>query len=59
MTPVERVRLTTEEHVEQETVKGEIRKERIDTEVTDAAGRPRKPGDAAGDSGKGKAQGPH
>ena len=35
--PVERVRLTTEEHTEQETVRGQVRKERIegDAEVTD------------------------
>ncbi|MFD4576221.1 photosystem reaction center subunit H, partial [Streptomyces sp. NPDC058425] len=30
--PVERVRLATEEHVEEETVRGEVRKERIETE---------------------------
>ncbi|MET9256169.1 PRC and DUF2382 domain-containing protein [Streptomyces sp. NPDC048182] len=30
--PVERVRLTTEEHVEDETVRGQVRKERIETE---------------------------
>lgn len=52
VTPVERVRLTTEEHVEQETVKGEVRKERIDTELDDAAHRPGKPGDMGGNSGK-------
>lgn len=28
--PVERVRLTTEEHTEQETVRGRVRKERIE-----------------------------
>lgn len=33
--PVERVRLGTEEHVEEETVEGEIRKERIETSITD------------------------
>ncbi|MGP2441485.1 DUF2382 domain-containing protein [Streptomyces sp. JW3] len=32
--PVERVRLTTEEHVEDETVRGQVRKERIETEGT-------------------------
>jgi uncharacterized protein (TIGR02271 family) len=30
--PVERVRLTTEEHTEEETVRGQVRKEKIDTE---------------------------
>ncbi|MFD4577468.1 DUF2382 domain-containing protein [Streptomyces sp. NPDC058417] len=30
--PVERVRLATEEHVEEETVRGEVRKERIETD---------------------------
>ncbi|GAA4810300.1 PRC and DUF2382 domain-containing protein [Streptomyces ziwulingensis] len=33
--PVERVRLTTEEHVEEETVRGQVRKERIETEATE------------------------
>ncbi|MEU9558608.1 PRC and DUF2382 domain-containing protein [Streptomyces fumanus] len=38
--PVERVRLTTEEHVENETVRGQVRKERIETEgVEDDTGR--------------------
>jgi uncharacterized protein (TIGR02271 family) len=36
--PVERVRLGTEEHVEEETVQGEIRKERIETDLTDETG---------------------
>ncbi|MEU3660582.1 PRC and DUF2382 domain-containing protein [Streptomyces sp. NPDC032940] len=31
--PVERVRLTTEEHIENETVRGQVRKERIDAET--------------------------
>ncbi|MET9443658.1 PRC and DUF2382 domain-containing protein [Streptomyces sp. NPDC006610] len=30
--PVERVRMTTEEHADQETVRGQVRKERIDVE---------------------------
>jgi uncharacterized protein (TIGR02271 family) len=39
--PVERVRLSTEEHVENETVRGQVRKERIETEgVEDDTGRP-------------------
>jgi uncharacterized protein (TIGR02271 family) len=33
--PVERVRLTTEEHTRQETVKGRVRKERIEAEMPD------------------------
>ncbi|MFD7732338.1 DUF2382 domain-containing protein [Kitasatospora phosalacinea] len=33
--PVERVRLVTEEHVEQRTVTGEVRKERIEAELPD------------------------
>ncbi|WP_093797397.1 DUF2382 domain-containing protein [Streptomyces sp. Wb2n-11] len=33
--PVERVRLTSEEHTDQETVAGEVRKERIETEGVD------------------------
>lgn len=33
MEPVERVRLTTEDHVEQETVRGTVRKERIEAEL--------------------------
>lgn len=33
--PVERVRLVAEEHTEQETVKGRVRKERIETELPD------------------------
>ncbi|NUP17308.1 MAG: DUF2382 domain-containing protein, partial [Streptomyces sp.] len=31
--PKERVRLTTEEHTEQETVRGQVRKERIDSDA--------------------------
>jgi uncharacterized protein (TIGR02271 family) len=31
--PVERVRLTTEEHIENETVRGQVRKERIEAET--------------------------
>ncbi|MEV6959850.1 PRC and DUF2382 domain-containing protein [Streptomyces sp. NPDC051207] len=37
--PVERVRLTTDEQVEEETVRGQVRKERIDTEG-DEGGEP-------------------
>ncbi|MFI2415723.1 DUF2382 domain-containing protein [Streptomyces sp. NPDC018947] len=33
--PVERVRMTTEEHTEEETVRGQVRKEQIDTEGAD------------------------
>ncbi|MFF9221902.1 DUF2382 domain-containing protein [Streptomyces viridosporus] len=33
--PVERVRMTTEEHTEEETVRGQVRKEKIDTEGVD------------------------
>jgi uncharacterized protein (TIGR02271 family) len=33
--PVERVRLVTEEHIEQETVRGQVRKERIEVEGID------------------------
>ncbi|MGX4733547.1 DUF2382 domain-containing protein [Kitasatospora griseola] len=42
--PVERVRLVTEEHVEQQTVTGELRKERIEADLPDAdAARPTRP----------------
>ena len=34
--PVERVRLTTEEHTEQETVRGQVRKERIESSAEEA-----------------------
>ncbi|MEW2548002.1 PRC and DUF2382 domain-containing protein [Streptomyces sp. NPDC047002] len=37
--PVERVRLTTEEKVEQQTVKGTVRKERIEAETTTEDGK--------------------
>lgn len=37
--PVERVRLRTEEHVENRTVKGRVRKERIETEGVTETGR--------------------
>ncbi|HET9380955.1 MAG TPA: DUF2382 domain-containing protein, partial [Streptomyces sp.] len=41
--PVERVRMTTHERVEQETVHGTVRKERIDTELDeDEEGPPNK-----------------
>ncbi|MFV0132424.1 DUF2382 domain-containing protein [Streptomyces sp. HMX87] len=33
--PVERVRMTTEEHADDETVRGQVRKERIETEGTE------------------------
>jgi uncharacterized protein (TIGR02271 family) len=36
--PVERVRLSTQEQVEQETVHGQVRKERIDTEIDEDEG---------------------
>lgn len=40
--PVERVRLVTEEHVEQEAVTGQVRKERIEAELPDGEpGEPR------------------
>jgi uncharacterized protein (TIGR02271 family) len=35
--PVERVRLTTEERTEEETVRGRVRKERIEAEMPDQA----------------------
>lgn len=35
VTPVERVRLSTEEVTEQETVSGEVRKERVETDIPD------------------------
>ncbi|MFE7935266.1 YsnF/AvaK domain-containing protein [Streptomyces sp. NPDC057456] len=37
--PVERVRMTTEEHTDEETVRGQVRKERIETEGADDADR--------------------
>lgn len=40
-TPVERVRLNTEEVTEQETVSGKVRKERVDTDVPDSDKRRR------------------
>lgn len=40
-TPVERVRLDTEEVTEQETVSGEVRKERVDTDIPDSDERRR------------------
>lgn len=33
--PVERVRLNTDEHVEEETVKGDVRKEQIEADLPD------------------------
>ncbi|MFH8701346.1 DUF2382 domain-containing protein [Streptomyces chartreusis] len=33
--PVERVRMSTEEHIDEETVRGQVRKEKIDTEGAD------------------------
>jgi uncharacterized protein (TIGR02271 family) len=33
--PVERVRMTTEEHAEEETVRGKVRKERIEADILD------------------------
>ncbi|BAJ31883.1 MULTISPECIES: PRC and DUF2382 domain-containing protein [Kitasatospora] len=53
--PVERVRLVTEEHVEQRTVTGEVRKERIEAELPD--GGPdgaRKPPPATGKDAPGQ-----
>ncbi len=41
--PVERVRMTTEEHVEDETVRGQVRKERIEAEGVEGE-TPRRPG---------------
>jgi uncharacterized protein (TIGR02271 family) len=35
--PVERVRMVPEEHVEQETVRGQVRKERIDADIPEDA----------------------
>jgi hypothetical protein len=39
--PKERVRLTTDEVTEEETVTGEVRKERIEAEETDESGKRR------------------
>jgi uncharacterized protein (TIGR02271 family) len=39
--PVERVRLSTEEHTDEETVRGQVRKERIDSDGVDDEGRRR------------------
>ncbi|MFF1446298.1 DUF2382 domain-containing protein [Streptomyces sp. NPDC058295] len=33
--PVERVRMSAEEHTDEETVRGQVRKEQIDTEGVD------------------------
>ncbi|MFI2642946.1 DUF2382 domain-containing protein [Streptomyces sp. NPDC018610] len=57
--PVERVRLTTEEHVSQEKVRGRVRKERIKGEAigfdeTDETGRGRDVRDDRGDTGRGR-----
>lgn len=60
MEPVERVRLTTEDHVEQETVRGTVRKERIEAELpeeqrmtgkTRDTGKPGERGDRGGRGG--------
>ncbi|MGP3998868.1 DUF2382 domain-containing protein [Streptomyces sp. 8N706] len=40
--PVERVRLATDEHTEEETVKGTVRKERIEAETPDEDDTPRR-----------------
>lgn len=48
--PKERVRLTTEEYVEEQTVRGEVRKERIETDLPEEGGR--RPGH--GDPGRGR-----
>jgi uncharacterized protein (TIGR02271 family) len=40
--PVERVRLTTDEHTEEETVRGKVRKERIEAEAPDEDDTPRR-----------------
>ena len=46
--PVERVRLDTETVTESETVSGDVRKEKIDTEVEDASGRTMSAGSEGG-----------
>jgi stress response protein YsnF len=49
--PVERVRLTTEEHVEEETVGGDVRKERIEAEIPERhIGEGEDKGDEGGDT---------
>lgn len=56
--PVERVKLTTEERVQNRTVTGRVRKERIETEGMDAGGADASPGvdtsGISGESGRGK-----
>ncbi|GHD95763.1 DUF2382 domain-containing protein [Streptomyces naganishii] len=51
--PVERVRLTTEEHTEQETVRGRVRKERIKGEAEPVADETGETGDID-DTGRGR-----
>ncbi|UGQ10186.1 PRC and DUF2382 domain-containing protein [Yinghuangia sp. ASG 101] len=55
MEPVERVRLTTEDHVEQETVRGTVRKERIEAELPEEQRAPgmRRDTGKQGDRGRG------
>jgi stress response protein YsnF len=47
--PVERVRMVQEEHVEQETVRGRVRKERIDAEIPEEADSKTRHGDLTAD----------
>jgi stress response protein YsnF len=46
--PKERVRMRVEEHVEQKTVHGRVRKERIETELSESAGEEKATGEAPG-----------
>ncbi|MET8576825.1 PRC and DUF2382 domain-containing protein [Streptomyces sp. NPDC005012] len=57
--PVERVRLTTEERVQNKTVTGRVRKERIETEGFDAPGMESSSGVDAGDFGESGGRGRH
>lgn len=56
--PVERIRLDTETVTDTETVSGDVRKEKIDTEVEDASGRTMSSGSESG-SGSGQGSGHH
>ena len=56
--PVERIRLDTETVTDTETVSGDVRKEKIDTEVEDASGRTMSAGSESS-SGSGQESGHH
>lgn len=57
--PVERVRLTTEERVQNKTVTGRVRKERIETEGIEAPGMESSSGVDTGDFGESGGRGRH